>query len=151
MKKLLFFSLLFFTFLSPPVFADLIDPTEEACTNSNEGDSCGDRDGIRDGTCQPAECCRLDYSNGTPPETVCNDCLKCQSSSSTSDSVSEGGMEVNEETMTDASDADENDDSMDSEEAESCDTQKTSPSFFGLFVAALGLLLSVRLYHTREE
>lgn len=31
------------------------------------------------GVCRPDECCELDYSKGSPPETTCGPCLACQS------------------------------------------------------------------------
>ena len=143
MKKRFALPLLFSLFCTP-VFADVIDPSEEICSGANEGDACGDPEqGVAEGTCQAAECSRLDYSNGTPPESVAYDCLICQSDASSSGLAPEGGSQM-EATMTAT-------DESSTDEAESCDTQSTSPSIFGVIVAGLGLLLSIRLYRTREE
>jgi hypothetical protein len=30
------------------------------------------------GLCKPDECCELDYSKGSPPETICGPCLACE-------------------------------------------------------------------------
>lgn len=30
------------------------------------------------GTCQTDQCCALDYSSGTPPKSVCTECLVCK-------------------------------------------------------------------------
>lgn len=60
-----------------PAHADLIDPAEAICSKAKQGAECTDMDG-RKGTCQPAQCCRNDYSMGVPPSTVCSDCLKCK-------------------------------------------------------------------------
>ncbi|MFN3198226.1 MAG: hypothetical protein ACE366_07380 [Bradymonadia bacterium] len=56
--------------------ADVIDPREGLCNGKSKGDVC-EGYGTK-GTCQTAQCCRNDYSQGTPPKTVCNDCLKCK-------------------------------------------------------------------------
>ncbi|MCB9542096.1 MAG: MYXO-CTERM sorting domain-containing protein [bacterium] len=61
---------------SAAAHADVIDPTEDACRDKSRGDACA-ADG-KSGTCQPDRCCRLDYSNGTPPGEVCEDCLTCK-------------------------------------------------------------------------
>lgn len=57
--------------------ADVIDPAEEACDGRDRGDACT-VEGGESGTCQPGECCRNDYSQGTPPQQVCSACLTCQ-------------------------------------------------------------------------
>lgn len=62
--------------VAAPARADVIDPTEDACRGKSRGDACT-ADG-KGGTCQPDRCCRLDYSNGTPPGQVCEDCLTCK-------------------------------------------------------------------------
>lgn len=59
-----------------PATADVISPDEAACQGKAEGAAC-DADGTK-GTCQPAECCKLDYSQGTPPKSVCGPCLRCK-------------------------------------------------------------------------
>ena len=63
--------------IATPAWADLIDPEVESCNGAEEGSACELSDGSS-GTCQPGQCCRLDYSTdaSTPPE-VCSDCLRC--------------------------------------------------------------------------
>ncbi len=63
--------------IATPAWADLIDPEEESCSGAEEGSACELADGSS-GTCQPGQCCRLDYSTdaGTPSQ-VCSDCLRC--------------------------------------------------------------------------
>ncbi|MCA9548379.1 MAG: hypothetical protein KC613_28450 [Myxococcales bacterium] len=65
-----------------PAFADVISPEEDACRGKTQGAACS-ADG-RDGTCQPDECCRNDYSNGVPPQTVCGDCFTCKAGAAAS-------------------------------------------------------------------
>lgn len=60
-----------------PASADVISPDEAACQGKTEGAAC-DADGTQ-GTCQASECCKLDYSQGTPPKSVCGPCLRCKS------------------------------------------------------------------------
>lgn len=55
-----------------PAWADVIDPAEADCQGKAKGDAC------ESGTCQDGECCRNDYSEGTPPKTVCSPCLLCK-------------------------------------------------------------------------
>jgi hypothetical protein len=55
-----------------PAWADAIDPAEAECQGKAKGDAC------ESGTCQDGECCRNDYSEGTPPKTVCSPCLLCK-------------------------------------------------------------------------
>ena len=78
--RLLGLSLLLLGMAGTPALADLIDPAEAACSQAKQGAECTDMDG-RKGTCQPAQCCRNDYSMGVPPSTVCSDCLKCKAGS----------------------------------------------------------------------
>ncbi len=59
-----------------PALADVISPDEAACHDKATGARCNS-DGRR-GRCQPDECCRNDYTNGVPPETVCAPCQTCQ-------------------------------------------------------------------------
>jgi len=59
--------------------ADLIDPAQAACSQKAKGAACTAESGGQ-GTCQTARCCRNDYSKGTPPGTICSDCLKCMTS-----------------------------------------------------------------------
>ena len=59
-------------------FADVIDPAEAACQGVTEGGACKSPE---TGTCEKAQCCKLDYSNKTDagaPTSVCSDCLKCK-------------------------------------------------------------------------
>ena len=148
--KNLFVLPLLLSLICTPVFADVIDPSEDVCSGANEGDACGDPgQGVAEGTCQAAECSRLDYSNGTPPETVSYDCLICKSDASSSGPAPEAGSEM-EETMNATAGADSSTDEGDTDEAESV-IQRTSPSIFDVVVAFLGLLLSIRLYRAREE
>ena len=59
--------------------ADLIDPAQAVCSQKAKGAACTAEHGGK-GTCQTARCCRNDYSKGTPPGTICSDCLKCLTS-----------------------------------------------------------------------
>ena len=65
------------------------NPDVEACKGKAEGDACmrvvptKTADGPLEekrmpGVCGPDECCDLDYSKGSPPETVCGPCLVCR-------------------------------------------------------------------------
>lgn len=72
-----------------PAFADVISPEEDACRGKSQGAACS-ADG-RDGTCQPDECCHNDYSNGVPPQTVCEDCFTCKAG--TADAGNGGGSD----------------------------------------------------------
>lgn len=56
--------------------ADVISMAEESCIDAERGAACEGEEGV--GTCQPDRCCRLDYSQGTPPMEVCSDCLLCK-------------------------------------------------------------------------
>lgn len=57
--------------------ADLPPPEENmVCADKKVGDAC-ELSGAR-GACVSDSCSRLDYSNGTPPETVSYECLRCQ-------------------------------------------------------------------------
>lgn len=62
--------------LAAPAFGDVIEPSEEACKGKKKGDAC-DLSG-KAGACDDAECCKLDYSQGTPPKSVCSPCQKCK-------------------------------------------------------------------------
>jgi MYXO-CTERM domain-containing protein len=59
--------------------ADL-PPSEdvEVCSGSKAGDAC-EAEG-KSGKCVTHSCSRLDYSGGTPPESVSYDCLRCDES-----------------------------------------------------------------------
>ena len=85
------------------------DPAVEACAGKSEGAPCATQRPIKDegadlrfrsepGTCQPEQCCELDYSQGSPPKSVCAACLACKAGGppapGTDDGKSEGGPEV---------------------------------------------------------
>ena len=76
--------------------ADVIDPIEEACNEKQAGDECvvEPEPGLTEammGTCEPATCTRLDYSNGTPPTVVEYDCLVFTQPSDSSGGTASGG------------------------------------------------------------
>ena len=68
------------------------NPAVEACAGKSAGDAC---DVVRliksnegqpetrksPGQCATDECCELDYSKGSPPETICGPCLACKAGS----------------------------------------------------------------------
>jgi len=65
------------------------DPNVEACAGKTQGATCARKKPIKEegadlrfetepGTCQSAECCELDYSQGSPPKTTCAPCLECK-------------------------------------------------------------------------
>ncbi|MEM9460457.1 MAG: hypothetical protein AAGF11_40185 [Myxococcota bacterium] len=66
------------------------NPAVEACAGKNAGDACGRMQLVKPegggelqrktvpGVCVSDECCDLDYSKGSPPETVCHACLACK-------------------------------------------------------------------------
>ncbi len=68
MRKLLTLMWLF----PAAAFADVIAPDEAECDGKARGAACSG------GTCQDAECCRNDYSQGVPPRSVCSPCLRCK-------------------------------------------------------------------------
>lgn len=51
-------------------------PSFFTCAGKSPGDACEGDSGA--GVCVASTCSRLDYSKGSPPETVSRDCLKCQ-------------------------------------------------------------------------
>lgn len=51
-------------------------PSFFVCAGKSPGDACEGDFGA--GACVASTCSRLDYSKGSPPETVSRDCLKCQ-------------------------------------------------------------------------
>lgn len=65
-------------------------PAQEACAGKSEGEACGMMKLVKPegggelqrttvpGVCRADECCDLDYSKGSPPETVCHACLACK-------------------------------------------------------------------------
>jgi MYXO-CTERM domain-containing protein len=75
--------------VASPAFADEKNADAEACQGKQEGDTCqrtvvwkpegGEAQERREpGVCRMGECCTLDYSKGSPPESVCTPCLTCQ-------------------------------------------------------------------------
>jgi pyruvate/2-oxoglutarate dehydrogenase complex dihydrolipoamide acyltransferase (E2) component len=59
-----------------PAWADVISPDVASCQGGAKGRAC-DNMGTA-GHCAPAHCCRLDYSQGSPPKgSICHECLKC--------------------------------------------------------------------------
>ncbi len=65
------------------------DPRVEACAGKSDGATCVAKHPVKEegkdlrfrdepGTCQPEECCELDYSQGSPPKSVCAACLSCK-------------------------------------------------------------------------
>jgi hypothetical protein len=69
--------------------ADEKDPRVEACAGKSEGATCAAKTPVKEegkdlrfrdepGTCQAEECCELDYSQGSPPKSVCAACLSCK-------------------------------------------------------------------------
>jgi len=74
--------------LALPSSADA-NPEVEACTGKSEGEACGLLKMVKPeggelqrktvpGVCRPDECCELDYSKGSPPQSICNTCLACK-------------------------------------------------------------------------
>ncbi len=84
--------------LIQPAWADVVDPTEEVCTGAEVGDPCNadefETGSNLSGTCQEDECCRNDYTNGSPPETVCEPCLTCQMTPDEPDAEAEAETET---------------------------------------------------------
>jgi hypothetical protein len=68
--------------------ADEPNPAVEACAGKAEGAPCSSERIVQDGgravpktepgTCQPDQCCELDYSSGVPPKSTCGACLACK-------------------------------------------------------------------------
>lgn len=66
------------------------NPAVEACNGKQAGDACGMMKLVKPpgggelqrktvpGACRADECCDLDYSKGSPPETTCHACLACK-------------------------------------------------------------------------
>lgn len=85
-RSLLPFSL---ALLLPAVAAaDEKNPAAEACAGKAEGAPCSSErivqvDGRAEkrnepGSCQPDQCCALDYASGPPPKSTCGPCLVCK-------------------------------------------------------------------------
>jgi hypothetical protein len=78
------------------------NPDVAACAGKAQGDTCTrliptkTADGpLEDkrvpGVCATQECCDLDYSKGSPPETICAACLTCQPGAGTPVAGGDGG------------------------------------------------------------
>ncbi len=78
------------------------NPDVDACKGKAEGDACmrivptKTADGPLEekrvpGVCGSDECCDLDYSKGSPPETVCGPCLVCRDGAGAAPPVGDGG------------------------------------------------------------
>lgn len=70
-------------------YADEKNPAVEACVGKTEGAPCSSQRIVQlpsgeaapksePGTCQPDQCCELDYSQGSPPKSNCGPCLACK-------------------------------------------------------------------------
>ncbi|MCH9687430.1 MAG: hypothetical protein K0V04_38705 [Deltaproteobacteria bacterium] len=82
-------TLLFACLMAVPAIANA-NPDVEACNGKAQGDACGIMKMVKPadggelqrktipGACRTDECCDLDYSKGSPPETVCSPCLACK-------------------------------------------------------------------------
>jgi len=76
-----------FTLAVPAAAAN---PDVEACAGKAEGQACGTMKLVKPpgggelqrttvpGVCRADECCDLDYSKGSPPQSVCHACLVCK-------------------------------------------------------------------------
>ena len=72
------------------VHAEEKSPEVVACEGKKEGDTCAAMKLVKPegggelerqplpGVCSPDECCELDYSKGSPPQSVCGPCLVCK-------------------------------------------------------------------------
>ncbi len=87
-------------FAAVAAHADEKNPAVEACAGKTEGAPCSTQRPHQDasgaatmksepGTCQPDECCTLDYSQGSPPKSTCAACLACKPGPATP--AAEGG------------------------------------------------------------
>jgi hypothetical protein len=63
-------------FLAAPALADVPPPNTTDCATKAAGAACKKDDGAA-GTCLKATCSRLDYSGGTPPQSVSYECVTC--------------------------------------------------------------------------
>lgn len=93
------------TLLGAEARADEKNPAVEACAGKASGAPCSSQqvhqgaDGHAKleavpGSCQPDECCALDYSKGSPPQTTCGPCLACKAGGpppTTTDPSGDGG------------------------------------------------------------
>lgn len=64
-------------------------PQQQACTGKTKGATCSFKRPVKEpdkpmteetvaGACADDECCELDYSKGSPPQTTCGPCLVCK-------------------------------------------------------------------------
>lgn len=71
------------------VHADETNPAAQACVGKANGAPCATERIVQSaagkaekktepGSCQPDECCELDYSSGVPPKSTCGPCLVCK-------------------------------------------------------------------------
>lgn len=69
--------------------ADEKNPGVEACAGKTQGAPCSADRVVQNaagkaekrtepGSCQPDQCCELDYSSGPPPKSTCGPCLACK-------------------------------------------------------------------------
>lgn len=66
------------------------NPAVDACAGKTAGQTCGMMKLVKPdgggelqrstvpGVCQADQCCDLDYSKGSPPQSVCSECLACK-------------------------------------------------------------------------
>jgi MYXO-CTERM domain-containing protein len=89
------------------------NPDVQACAAKKAGDACqrtvvtkpegGPAEEKKlPGVCAQDECCELDYSKGSPPETVCGPCLACKEGPGTPGPSAEGGAEAGSAAAADA-------------------------------------------------
>ena len=147
-KKIVMISVFFISFCTTSfLFADVVDPTEEACARLEVGDVCSDSGN----TCQEGECCRNDYSNGVPPEVVCEACLVCKSVPTGGQAMggqAMGGQSTGGQTMNESSEEGSTSD-MQEVKSEGCASIQPSLNPFGLFCGLIGLLMLVALRKSR--
>jgi hypothetical protein len=91
-----------------PAGGDERNADVEACADKQPGDPCqrlkvekkpdGEAEpGRVPGVCRTDRCCSLDYSKGSPPQSVCDDCLVCKAGApdrEPSDRASAGGEDA---------------------------------------------------------
>jgi MYXO-CTERM domain-containing protein len=81
------------------------NPDVQACAGKKAGDACqrtvvtktegGPAEEKKlPGACAEDNCCELDYSKGSPPETVCAPCLACKEGPGTPSPSVDGGAEA---------------------------------------------------------
>ncbi|MBX7081465.1 MAG: hypothetical protein K1X88_19855 [Nannocystaceae bacterium] len=79
---------------STRALAEETNPAVKACGGKTEGAPCSFDEIHQDasghptmktvpGSCQPDQCCALDYSKGSPPQTTCGPCLACKAGAPT--------------------------------------------------------------------